>query len=66
MENEKKELINLINGADERLIRIMVAVAKEYNHTPAQPKEEKLYRLVYTSARSPKCDEKDIEALEAI
>ena len=62
MENAKSKLIDLIEDADGRLIRMMLALASEYNKSEKPPVKE-LYRLVYTSARSPKCDEKDIEEI---
>ena len=61
---KKSELITAINSADEKLLRILSAVIKEYNALkPVKSEEKQLYRLVYTSARSSKCTEEDIEQI---
>lgn len=71
MEKLLQQLNNQVAKGDERLLKILIAVAKEYNGEleDSQPEQaesketETLYRLVYTSARSKQCDDKDIEEI---
>lgn len=61
---KKNELISSINMADEKLVRILSAVVNEYNTSIADKSENKqLFRLVYTSARTSKCTDEDIEEI---
>ncbi|WP_425390464.1 BLUF domain-containing protein [Ekhidna sp.] len=64
MEELKSKLITLIDKADEKLIRLMLAIGEEYSKED-QPlvESEPLYRLVYTSARMPRCTDEDIEQI---
>ena len=65
-------LKDMIDDADNRLLRILYVTAKEYNREEAesdQIKTEKgnhtLYRLVYTSSRDESCSDEDIEQILA-
>ncbi|WP_421763130.1 BLUF domain-containing protein [Ekhidna sp.] len=61
----KSELIEAINVADEKLLRILNAVVNEYlkNKDTPQQEAEDLYRLVYTSARLKNCSDKDVKQI---
>ncbi|WP_436515347.1 BLUF domain-containing protein [Ekhidna sp. To15] len=58
----KDRLVQKLESADERLLRMLDVLIAEYNHKESLP-DENLYRLVYTSARSPRCTDKDIEEI---
>ncbi len=58
----KERLVKKLDSADERLLRILDVVIQEYSSDFSQPNEN-LYRLVYTSARSSRCTDKDIEEI---
>lgn len=70
-ELKKEKLDFLISKGDDKLLDILYAVAKEYssnNHSFNIEKKvapQQLYRLVYTSARSSQCDEKEIDKILA-
>jgi len=58
----RNELKSLIDTSDERLLRILLAVIKEYQ--PAKKDQTGvLYRLVYTSARRSNCSDSEIEKI---
>ncbi|MFK7951914.1 MAG: BLUF domain-containing protein [Ekhidna sp.] len=60
----KELLISEIKNADEKLLRILGAVVKEYKSDfRKEKKEENLFRLVYTSARLKNCTDEDIEQI---
>jgi len=58
----KIELIQAIRQADDRLIRILSTVVSEYQ-TENVEEEGQLYRLVYTSARSKHCSNRQIDKI---
>lgn len=58
----KDRIQQKLESADEKLLRILNAVIQEYNGSDAKS-DENLYRLVYTSARSPRCTDSDIEQI---
>lgn len=60
----KTDLNAVVDNADERLLRMLLAIAKEYqgtstsqNDSNSKESNDQLYRLVYTSARTPSCDD---------
>lgn len=66
----RNEAIEGISQADEKLLKILVAVIKEYNDPIVSERRnetsESLYRMVYTSARMKDCSDEDIsQILEA-
>ena len=59
-------LHDIVDQGDNRALKILWATTKKYDlhKTKAdQPSDQTLYRLVYTSARSSQCTEKDIEEI---
>ena len=67
MEKLREELNSYLDKGDERLLKMLLAVAKEYVHTveneSTNSSSSALYRLVYTSARSKSCDDAEIEKI---
>ncbi len=63
----RNELIKSISNADPRLLKILLAVTKEYHsEEPSKGTTEnsdQLHRMVYTSARTKNCSESDIEEI---
>jgi cation transport regulator ChaB len=65
----KEKLDFIIKKGDEKLIRILYAVAKEYSKNDTAipsniPQSSKnLYRMVYTSARSKNCNDDEIKKI---
>lgn len=65
MEKLEDHLKEIIEQADEKLLRILLAVGREYNDVKVSPERKQLYRLVYTSARSSNCSDEEIEKILA-
>lgn len=67
----KEKLDFLIRKGDEKLLKILYAVAKEYvginsdSNIENKVAPQQLYRLVYTSARSADCNDQEIEKILA-
>lgn len=67
MDKLREELNSYLDKGDERLVKMLLAAAKEYVNTMENESENSsssaLYRLVYTSARSKSCDDAEIEKI---
>lgn len=67
MEKLREELNSYLDKGDERLLKMLLAAAKEYVNTveneSTNSSSSALYRLVYTSARSKSCDDAEIEKI---
>lgn len=62
-EKFKKKLLEQIDQADLKLLKILYSTAKLYLSEDDSEKEEKLFRLVYISMRDPLCTDEDIQEI---
>ncbi len=63
MSQLKDQLLEIVEQADDKLLRMMLAISREYNDIETSSEESQLYRLVYTSARSSRCSDEEIEKI---
>ncbi|MEQ9467649.1 MAG: BLUF domain-containing protein [Ekhidna sp.] len=59
----REKLKETIENADGKLLRILHAVSFQYSDDSDLKEEKELHRLVYTSARSRRCSDEDIEKI---
>lgn len=59
----RTQLHNWVDQGDAKILKMLYAISKVYftDSKTVTPAENELYRMVYTSARSSKCDDSNID-----